>query len=99
MALGRKFAVRRSLSLIPARLRQIETEKKAMPNDMTKRGWRTRPITGAKTAAVNCSHHEARKGIAAPKRLLRSPVVATRILFTRVSGGSASCNDLSQLRP
>ncbi len=73
MTLGRKFAARRSPSLIPARLRQMETEKKAIPKDMMKRGWRRIPTMGENTASESCSHQESREGTIARETIDPEP--------------------------
>ena len=61
-ALGRRSTCRTSLIFTPARLSEIDNEKKAIPNDMAKRGWRLMERTGANTGrshAVIASIHEA----------------------------------------
>src|ERR1700693_5904285 len=102
MALGRRSTWRTSLAFTPARLREIDREKNAIPNDMAKRGWRLMARTGANTGrsqAVTLSFHEASDWALTRVRLLSCPVVATRMLWTRLAGGSASTNDFSQRRP
>src|SRR5229473_509395 len=102
MALGRRSTCRTSLTLTPARLSEIDNEKNAIPKDIANRGWRLTESTGAKTGpsqALISSNHEAWVSLPANVRLLSYPVVATRMLCTRLAGGSTSASDFSQRRP
>src|SRR5882762_5359300 len=93
---------RTSLTFTPARLSEIDREKNAIPNDMAKRGCRPTERTGANTGRshpVNASVHEALPLGRTKTRSLSYPVVASRMLCTRLAGGSNSASDFSQRRP
>src|ERR1700730_16373403 len=87
-----------SLTLTPTRLSEIDKEK----NDIAKRGWRVIESTGANTGRshpVIASVHEAFPWARAGTRSLSYPVVASRMLWIRLEGGSTSASDFSQRFP
>src|SRR5437879_3970008 len=80
-------------------LNVIESEKKAMPNDIANLGWRA---TAKTRANIGRSHPAAASFQEMPSfraRVLSRPVVAIRMLWTRLAGGSTSSSDFSQRCP
>src|SRR5512146_3591846 len=79
----------------------MDTEKKTIANDMAKRGWRAVLHTGTSTGFTQPRSRfgqEGATGTAAGTRAC-APVVAARILFTRLGGGSTCRTAFNQLRP
>src|SRR5258708_37283769 len=78
-----------------------ENEKKMIPNDITNRGCRTKVAAGLKKDADKEPHPprvRSPNGIVLPSvltasgRVLTTPLVAARILWTRYAGGSTGSN-------
>ena len=93
---------RTSLILTPAMLSVMDSEKNAMPNDIAKRGWRATAKAGVNIGPnhrLSASFHEPAVPRCACVRALARPVVAIKMLPTRLEGGSTSASDFNQRRP
>src|SRR5581483_3049639 len=103
MALGLRSAWRTSLSFTPAKLNEIEREKKAIPKDMANRGWRATATTGPTTTPAHSrrrsNHVSPTEEICPPdlaadaRRKLSIPLVATRMFSSKLAGGSTGSRD------
>src|SRR5207249_84324 len=80
-------------------LNVIESEKKAMPNDIANLGWRTTAKTGAYIGRSHPATASFQEIPSLRARVLSRPVVAIRMLWTRLAGGSTSSSDFSQRCP
>src|SRR5258708_5588605 len=88
----------------PAALKASENEKKIIPNDITKRGWRTKAAVGVKNEFHHCRARPPSPvawpaGVAVLSRALEIPLVEARMLCNRCAGGSTSASDFSHCWP